>query len=257
MYVVTADQIRSRVGADRVPSALRALTQLQPAPVRAFERTAGDEIQGVAGDPGTVLAVVERLVRDRCWRIGIGIGAVELPLPASTRAGRGTAFGAARAAIEAAHPRAGQLAVCLAADSSLSALEQRRRDQHAGYAESALLLYVRLLRGRSAQGWEVVDLLAEGLTQNEAAGQLGVSPSAVSQRVRRAAWEEQRRGARLVIHHLSVADGRPDVVEGSGDDGDTSATGRDHPAIGHPRDLPGRSAHHVGVRAPRPAEPAV
>lgn len=253
MYVVTADQIRSRTGMDLVPAALQALGQVEPGPVRAFERTAGDEIQGVADNPDTVVRLVERLIRAGCWRIGIGVGPVELPLPPTTRAGRGAAFRAARSAIEAAHPRPGQLAVRLGSDPDLTAADQLRRGRHAEYAEGALLLLARLLRGRSAQGWEVVDLLAEGVTQNEAAVKLGVSASAVSQRVRRAAWEEQCQGARLVAHHLSVADGRPDRDEGSGDDGDTGAAGRSHAAVGHPRGLPRRTVDHVGVRSSGPS----
>ncbi|MGB8384109.1 MAG: hypothetical protein WCG47_23180, partial [Dermatophilaceae bacterium] len=140
MYVVTADQIRSRTGKDRVPSALQALGLVEPGPMRAFERTAGDEIQGVTDNPDTVVRLVERLIRDGCWRIGIGVGPVELPLPPTTRAGRGPAFGAARVAIEAAHPRPGQLAVRLGSDPDLSAADRRRRGRHAEYAEGALLL---------------------------------------------------------------------------------------------------------------------
>ena len=43
-----------------------------------------------------------------------------------------------------------------------------------------------------------------------AARSLNVTPSAVSQRVRRAGWQEQVRGRELIAHHLSVADGRTD-----------------------------------------------
>jgi hypothetical protein len=213
VFVITADQIRSHTGKDRVPSALRSLRQLRPAPLRAFERTAGDEVQGVTDDADLVVSIVERLVRLGRWRIGIGVGPVEMPLPSSTRAGRGAAFRAAREAVEAAHPRPAQLAVRVASDPFPSHTGMplgQARSRHGEYAESALLLYVHLLRGRRAAGWEVVDMLAQGLTQGEAAQRLGVSASAVSQRVRRAAWEEQRQGARLVAHHLSEADGRPE-----------------------------------------------
>ncbi len=58
MYVVTADQIASRADVDRVPPALLSLATLRPPPARGFERTAGDEIQGVSDTPEVVLDVV-------------------------------------------------------------------------------------------------------------------------------------------------------------------------------------------------------
>jgi FixJ family two-component response regulator len=83
-------------------------------------------------------------------------------------------------------------------------------ERHTRYAESALLLYARLLRARTPEGWEVTDLLAAGASQKEAAAHLGISASAVSQRVRRSGWFEQVGAEALVCHHLSVADGRTD-----------------------------------------------
>lgn len=220
MYVVTADQVGSRTGTDRVPQTLLALDGLRPAPTRAFERTAGDEIQGVSDTPGGVLEIVTSLVRQGAWRIGIGIGPVELPLPASPREGRGPAFIAAREAVAAAHPVTAQLAVRLGMPSAATAVptleqgaatvDERQRHRHTDLAEGALWLLVRLLRTRTAEGWEVTDLLAQGHPQREVARRLGISPSAVSQRVRRAGWAEQQRGEALIAYHLSVADGRMD-----------------------------------------------
>ncbi len=229
MYVVTADQVGSRTGTDRVPQTLLALDGLSPAPTRPFERTAGDEIQGVSDTPGGVLEIVTSLVRQGDWRIGIGIGPVELPLPASPREGRGPAFIAAREAVAAAHPVAAQLAVRLGMPAATSpaatahaatsdpaggrratADGELQRQRHTDLAEGALWLLVRLLRTRTPEGWEVTDLLSEGHPQREVARRLGISPSAVSQRVRRAGWAEQQRGESLVAYHLSVADGRMD-----------------------------------------------
>ena len=50
--------------------------------------------------------------------------------------------------------------------------------RHTKYAESALLLYARLLRSRTPEGWQVIDHLARGLTQKDTAVKLGVTPSA-------------------------------------------------------------------------------
>ena len=211
MYVVTADQIDSRRTGDEVPQAITLLAGVRPGAERAFERTAGDEIQGVTDDPADVVAVVESLVREDRWRIGIGVGSVEWPLPDSPRAGRGPAFHAARDAVTAAHSSTGQLAVRLGGGVRRTAAvgeTDEVRARHTRYAESALALLARLLRARTAEGWEVVDLLAAGLTQRAAAERLGVSASAVSQRARRAGWVEQGRAVELAVHHLSLADDR-------------------------------------------------
>ena len=82
MFVITADQRGSRRGPDLVPAALTRLKSVRPKPIRAFGRTAGDEIQGVAQDPLTVVDVVVTLMRGIDWRLGIGIGPVDEPLPA-------------------------------------------------------------------------------------------------------------------------------------------------------------------------------
>lgn len=203
MFVITADQRRSRRRPDLVPVALHELHAVRPRPVREFNRTAGDEIQGVAHAPETVVSVVVSLMRSQDWRLGIGIGPVQLPLPQEARAGRGPAFVAAREAVHRAHATAAQLAVASA---------QGRPP--AARAESALWLLCFVLRTRTASGWEVTDLLGQGLSQEQIAKQLTISPSAVSQRVRRSGWAEQVRAESLSTHHLSVVDGttEPDGI---------------------------------------------
>ena len=210
MYVITVDQVDSRRAEDRVPQALEALEAIGTRRTRPFERTAGDEIQGVTDDPFDVVRIVGVLVRAGDWRIGIGSGPVQQPLPESPRAGRGPAFVAARAAVRDAHPVPGQLAVRLGDTPGLTAALAALRERHTGFAETALLLHARVLRARTDEGWEVTELLTEGLTQRAVAQRLGVTPSAVSQRVRRSGWAEQAGVEALVAHHLSVADGRTD-----------------------------------------------
>lgn len=172
LFAVTADQRRSRTSDDRVPQALTAL-QLDGLAL-AFERTAGDEIQGLTARPDVAVLAVTRLARLGDWRIGLGVGPVELPLPESTRAARGGAYLAARSAIDAA-----------SAGFALR-VDERAADPSAGRrAETALLALITLLSRRSAQGWEVADLVGAGTPQVEIAAQLGISPSAVSQRLTR------------------------------------------------------------------------
>ncbi len=97
MYVLTVDQRGSRTDADRVAGLLKSMDRIQA--VRPFERTAGDEVQAVLADPVVVVDIALQLVRQRCWSVGVGVGPVEQPLPASTRAGRGPAFEHARTAV--------------------------------------------------------------------------------------------------------------------------------------------------------------
>ena len=54
MFVMTVDQRGSRTGPDMVPQTLDRLAEIltgDRAPVAGFERTAGDEIQGVLENP--------------------------------------------------------------------------------------------------------------------------------------------------------------------------------------------------------------
>lgn len=167
---ITADQRRSRTSDDRVPAALSALDL--PGLALPFERTAGDEIQALAADAATVVTAVVRLTRVGGFRIGLGLGSVDEPLPASTREARGVAYQVAREAVSN-H----SAPLTLLADSSSPGVTD---------AETALLALVATLQRRSSEGWEVVDLIDSGLTGARAAGNLGITPSAVSQRLKAA-----------------------------------------------------------------------
>ena len=187
VVVLTVDQDGSRDGTDQVPAALDALA---PVATRlAFERTVGDEFQGVLDDPTSVVAALERLLRAGMWNIGIGIGEIETPLPEHARAGRGPAYLAARDAVTAAktspwHVRA------------LSA--GARDDETVRALESAVWLWAALLGRRTSRGWEVADLVDQGLTYDETASRLGITQSAVSQRAAAAGIAEGRRARELV-----------------------------------------------------------
>jgi hypothetical protein len=177
-YVLTVDQRGSRRGPDRVAGALAALSRV-PTLLR-FERTAGDEFQGVLEDPARVVTVVTDLVRAGGWSIGIGAGPVVTPLPGSTRAGAGPAFVLARSAVEAAKRRPARVAVRGAATP------------WAADAQAVLTALAVLVGRRSAQAWEAIDLVEAGRTQAEAAAELGVTRQAVGQRLAAASWEVER-----------------------------------------------------------------
>jgi hypothetical protein len=185
VLVVTADQRGSRRSPDLVPGLLASLAGV-PA-VRAFDQTAGDEVQGVLDDPAALVAVVERLLREGSWHVGIGAGPVEQPLPATARAGRGPAYVHARTAVTAAKTSPWHLRVVAGEGAA----------PEARALETVLWLWAAVLARRTPRGWEVADLVAEGLSYDETAARLGISPSAVSQRAQAAGIVEARRAREL------------------------------------------------------------
>jgi hypothetical protein len=178
-YVLTVDQRASRRNADRVAEVLELLNGTVPT-ILGFERTAGDEFQGVLGEPDDVVDVVLQLVRQGGWSIGVGAGAVQTPLPRSTRAGTGQAFLSARRAVEAAKQRPTRLAVRGAVPPD------------AGDAQAVLSALAVVVERRSEPAWEAIALVDGGRTQAEAAAELGISRQAVGQRLAAGLWDLER-----------------------------------------------------------------
>jgi hypothetical protein len=178
-YVLTVDQRASRSSPDRVPDVLRRLNADVPA-VLGFERTAGDEFQGVLADPDDVVDVVLQLVRAGDWSIGVGAGPVQQPLPQSTRAGTGPAFLSARRAVDAAKQRPVRLAVRGAVPAD------------AADAQAVLSALAVFVERRSDQAWEAIALVGSGRTQADAATSLGISRQAVGQRLAAGLWDLER-----------------------------------------------------------------
>ena len=195
--VLTVDQRGSRTSPDLVPGTLATLadaTLLLP-----FERTAGDEFQGVLDDPASLARVVETLLREDQWNIGIGIGAVNEPLPDHARAGSGAAYLHARHAVTAAKNSPWHLRVA-GDDPGVRALE------------TTLWLWAAVLARRTTRGWETADLVDEGLSYEETGRRLGVSQSAVSQRAQAAGIVEGRRARELVTELAARLLGRPNAA---------------------------------------------
>jgi hypothetical protein len=193
MLVMTVDQRHSRQQPDLVDELLTWLASAAPT-VRPFERTAGDEVQGVLADPAAVVDLTLALVRRGDWSVGIGVGPVHEPLPASTRAGSGPAFVLARTAVTRAKSSPQRLAV--SAPDPVAAAD----------AQAALDLLAAVVARRSEPGWEACDLMAQGLSQTEVAERLGVTKQAVSQRLRAALWAPEVAGRDLATRLLVVAD---------------------------------------------------
>lgn len=205
MWVMTIDQVGSRRIGDRVAG---FLTELGPyaahgaAPtgvVRPFERTVGDEVQGLLDDPALVVRIALDVLRHGGWSIGIGAGDVDRPLPASVRAGSGAAFVLAREAVEAAKRRTRHLALAVRG-ADVGAAED---------AEAVLVLIAAAAARRSEAGWTVVDALRaapEG-RQTDVAARLGISQQAVSQRLRTALWAEEVAARPAAARLLGLAAG--------------------------------------------------
>lgn len=197
MIVVTADQRRSRSGPDLVDDVLAVLAgpSLGHRWVRGCERTAGDEVQGITDDAGLVVEVALLLVREDQWSVGIGVGPVRQPLPASARAGAGPAYEHARAAVERAKSSPDR--VCVSGPDGPAARS----------AQAVLGLLAAVVQRRTPAGWEAVDLITSGLTRAEAAHELGISRQAISQRLLVGTWPQEERARRVAADLLSAADG--------------------------------------------------
>lgn len=203
--MVTADQRNSRRSADQVPAALEALdAAVGDRFVLGFERTAGDELQGLTRDAGAVVDAVLTLTQLPHWHLGIGIGTVEQPLPASTREARGPAYVAAREAVDAARSAPAHLRLVCArtvGEASYGEIVTQR----AARAEAALVLLRALVSRRTPEGWEIMQVLHETGSGRAAAARLGISASAVSQRATRSARAESQLGAELARALLAEA----------------------------------------------------
>ena len=212
-FVITADQIRSRGSADAVPGALAALGGAALSTRLGFERTVGDEVQALTDHASDVLTTVKILSRLRQWRIGIGVGSVEFPLPTSTRAARGGAFIAAREAVAVAYRAPAAIAVRVAphdpaaeggasptsgsAPESVGAPAYPWDCSPQARADNALTAWRALISRRTDEGWQAVTLVESGLTHRAVADRLGVSESAISQRLTRAREAEAAAAERL------------------------------------------------------------
>lgn len=191
VVVVTADQIRSRQNSDRVPDALATMHRLALGDgSRKFARTAGDEIQGLLTEAGAAIRAIEELSRLGDWRIGVGVGTVVRPLPRDVRAATGEAFVAAREALVAAHSAPQDLRVAASDNDAAADLE------------AALWMLRAIWRRRTDAGWETAVAAAGGAQQQQIARSLGVTPSAVSQRLRASAYAEGEAGTRLAVRLL-------------------------------------------------------
>ncbi|MFS0730458.1 DNA-binding protein [Curtobacterium sp. 1P10AnD] len=220
--MITADQVDSRAGSDRVDPALRLVSDvLGGAAVLPPERTAGDEFQALVSSGGAAVDVLRALTRQGGWSIGVGVGPVRSPLPDTIRAATGPAFFAARTAVDRAKATSERFALEVAPGAARTTAE----------VEPLVAQTIRALGRRSAEGWELADLLDTGLSRTEAAARLDITPQAVAKRYASAELRTDAplRGALAAL--LQAAD-RP--ADGNGTDHDHDRADRARPATEEP-----------------------
>jgi hypothetical protein len=236
MIVLTIDQRGSTYAADRVPEVLAELARLtrdREGVVVSFERTVGDEVQGVmeAGRAGAEVTVdlTLHLLRDQGWSIGIGVGQVEMPLPKVSREARGFAFYRARDAVERAKARGRGTSVAVEGPTPSNTAAAGEPDL-AAEVEALLRLLAAVRARRTPQGWEVADTLASlgdrPGRQRIVAQSLNVSEQAVSQRVRAALWQEEEAVRPIVVRLLAELSSSIGVVEPDATSGPVAEPGR-------------------------------
>jgi hypothetical protein len=245
MYVMTIDQRGSTTDVDRVPELLAELSALSSA--GRFERSVGDEVQGVVERPEEVVDIALHALRGGRWYVGIGVGAVDLPLPASPREGSGPAFVAARLAVDRAKASAAHVPVAVvpggarrgqaapspeaSAGAGHGAGAGRNGAKACANAEAVLRLIGRLVQDRTDAQWKVVDALravqhgqsSTHGTQKIAARKLDITEQSVSRALLRSGWQEEWAARPAAEMLLSLAHG---LVTGTDHPGaDSSAEG--------------------------------
>jgi Winged helix-turn-helix DNA-binding len=215
MFVMTMDQRGSSSGPDRVADLVDGLNAegTDRGIVRPFQRTAGDEVQGLLDRADAVVGIALSAARSGHWSVGIGVGPVREPMPRETRAGAGPAFENAREAVERAKHSPGRVAVSAPPSVSRPAEAgvQAGGGDRAGLleaVEASLQLLAELEYRRSDEGQDAGRLMDAGLTQREAAERLGITQQAVSSRLRSGLWHETRRLAAVAAGQLEGLDAR-------------------------------------------------
>lgn len=201
MFVMTIDQRGSTGDRDRVPDFIAALARLGPT---GFERSVGDEVQGVVPDAANVVDIALFALRTGHWYVGIGVGTVELDAGASPREGAGTGFVAARKAVEQAKAAGSQVPLSVV-PGTMGREARNRADKDGGAgmgtrecanAEAVLRLLGRIVQERTEAQWRVVDALhrhgpGRHGTQKQVAAELGITEQSVSRTVLRSGCQEE------------------------------------------------------------------
>jgi hypothetical protein len=198
MFALTVDQIGSRTSPDLFGEVSGDLRERFGADLLLGpDRTAGDEFEVVTDRPPAALRIALHLLRLRTWSVGLGVGPVDTPLPATAREGAGDAFVLAREAVDRAKRRPHRFALSGGSGGALTG----------GEVEALVELLLAVRDRRSAEGWEVAELLEVEGSQVAVAARLGVTPQAVSLRARAAGLREEQDALPALTALLAALDG--------------------------------------------------
>jgi hypothetical protein len=154
-----------------------------------FERTAGDEMQAVAS-PGALGRVVREALADRQWAIGVGIGAVEEPLPKSVREARGPALWAARDALSDAKRGRQDRPIAVRAAAGISTADEETTALNLERCLGALAFIINRRTPKQAEAadaaWKA-DYSVKAVIET-----LGLTPQGTHQRLNAAGVREER-----------------------------------------------------------------
>lgn len=167
--------------ADLVQRSAAALSTLDG--VDGFNVVGVEDIASTMDEPSTVCDITMALLADGEWAVGIGVAT-----------GKDTALSAAQGTLPR-NARAGS--VWAEVTNSPTAAED---------IAACFALLGQVLNKRTYEGREATAMVRSGLTQNEAAEQLGISKQAISQRLQAAGWAAENAGWRLAVNLLTTAD---------------------------------------------------
>lgn len=196
-YVLTVDRRASRQQSGNLKMAEHrdALEAEHPKPLLSWQVSAGDELQGLFADAGPAVAAALQLAESGDWHVGLGVGAVDTPLPQTVNEATGSAFVSAREAVEAAKTATAAAAV-RGADGGV------RSDQ----SDALMALLASIRRRRTPTSRQAAAYADQGLTQQRIADVLEIKQSSVSRRLSTALWHEERAARDVLIQLLREAD---------------------------------------------------
>lgn len=194
MYALTVDRRGSRDVAESLsmPEHRDRFDRVLPRPVLTWQISAGDELQALYESPADALHAVLALADERGWHVGVGIGAVNTPLPENVNEATGPAFVAAREAVGASK------------DTGYPAI--RSSSEWAAHAQSVLTLACAVRLRRTDTAKEATELAERGFTQQRIAQELDIAQSSVSRRLSSALWSQEQSVHPAVISLFELAD---------------------------------------------------
>lgn len=175
----------------------------RPFEIGQVGRAGTGSVVGRVGEASDAVGVLLSAVRSRRWAGALVVAAETGPDASSSAGGPQRMRDAARAVERAAH-RSGRTAVVLEADLEGRAAADPDLAADLRMVEAALDLVAVLEARRSAPQQAAGRLVDAGLSQREAAAELGVSQQAVHSRLRHGFWNETR----LVLDGLLPVLGR-------------------------------------------------